>query len=85
MKIKVVFSNRDEILAAVVRALAVQAAGFQVVGGMNKNYLIANGFFLFDFESRAQINRFKTMVRDYVPANLQTNLKIEEDSKLPTT
>jgi hypothetical protein len=32
--IKVVFSNRDETLAAIIRALAVQAAGLEIVGGM---------------------------------------------------
>ena len=39
MTIKITFKIKDEILAAIVRALAVQAAGFQVVGGMNAKFL----------------------------------------------
>ncbi len=35
MSTKVIFSNRDEILGAIIRALAVQVAGFQVAKGMN--------------------------------------------------
>jgi len=63
---KVSIQNRDEILGAIVRALAVQVAGFQVVGGMNKEYLKRNGYYLFKF-SQEQFDRFKSLVNNYVP------------------
>src|SRR5271154_2481911 len=42
MTIKVILSGRDEILGAIVRALAVQVAGFQVARGMDGKYLKKN-------------------------------------------
>src|SRR5260221_12657047 len=61
--IKVTFSNKDEILAAIVRALAVQAAGFQVVGGLNKKYLETNGYYKFPFAGQDQAIRFQRLIR----------------------
>jgi hypothetical protein len=78
MKVKVTFSDRDEILGAVIRALAVQAAGFQVVGGMNSAYLATNGFYRFKFSNPGQTARFIALVRNYVPTTLQAKLSIEE-------
>jgi len=76
--IKVTFSNRDEILGAVVRALAVQAAGFQVVSGMNAEYLRQNGSYRFEF-SQDQLERFQIFVRDYVPDKLRQLIEITPD------
>ncbi len=73
---KVSIQNRDEILGAIVRALAVQVAGFQVVGGMNKEYLKQNGFYDFKF-SGVQVDRFRTLVNEYVPDKLSVLIKIE--------
>jgi len=72
---KVSFADRDEILGAIVRALAVQAAGFQVVGGMNAEYLKQNGFYLFSFSAN-QVDRFKGLIRDYVPDRFQPSIQI---------
>jgi hypothetical protein len=47
--IKVTFSDRDEILGAIVRALAVQVAGFQVARGMDGKYLKKKVSFASDF------------------------------------
>ncbi len=75
MTAKVTFSNPDEILGAIVRALAVQSAGFQAVGGMNKKYLQDNGYYRFEF-SQSQFERFKTLINDYVPSALRETLQI---------
>jgi len=80
MTIKVTFLNKDEILGAIVRALAVQVAGFQVVGGLNKNYLKANGFYPFIFANSSQVERFKSLIKCYVPSEFQASLQIAEDS-----
>lgn len=70
MIIKVTLLDRDEILGAIVRALAVQVAGFQIVGGMNRKYLEQNGYYRFRF-SMAQFDRFQGLVKDYVPERFQ--------------
>jgi hypothetical protein len=78
MAIKVTFLDRDEILGALVRALAVQAAGFQVVGGMNAEYLKQKGFYLFQL-SQPQADRFKSLVKSYIPDRLQELIQITDD------
>jgi hypothetical protein len=83
MTTKVTILNRDEILGAIIRALAVQAAGFQVVGGMNAEYLKQNGFYRFPFASLDQVERFKTLVKDYVPDRFHNSLQIAQDTKTP--
>ncbi len=75
MTTKVTISNRDEILGAIVRALAVQVAGFQIVGGMNKKYLQENGYYLFQF-SAPQLSRFQNLVEEYVPEKLTSLILI---------
>jgi hypothetical protein len=76
---KVSISNRDEILGAIVRALAVQAAGFQTVGGMNKLYLQEHGYYKFKFHAD-QFEKFKSLVNGYVPDRLLQQIQISEDS-----
>jgi hypothetical protein len=80
MKIKVTISDRDEILGAVVNALAAQVAGFQVIGRMNKLFLKNNGFYRFNFANSLQVDRFTTFIENYVPAHLQNRLTIIDDS-----
>lgn len=72
---RVEISNRDEILAAVVRALAVQVAGFQIVAGKTGASLTAHGYYDFDF-SPSQVHKFETLVHDYVPGNFLGQIKI---------
>ena len=76
---KVTVSNRDEILGAIVRALAFQAAGFQTVGGMNKQYLQEHGYYKFKFHTN-QFDKFKSLVKEYVPERFQQIIQIGEDS-----
>jgi hypothetical protein len=61
MTTKVIFSDRDEILAALVRAIAVQSGGFHMVGGMNKDFLHRHGFYRFGLDA-AQHSRFKNLI-----------------------
>jgi hypothetical protein len=77
---KVSIANRDEILGAIIRTLAVQAVGFQTVGGMNKRYLKDHGYYKFKF-STGQFEKFKSLVNGYVPDKLLQTIQITEDSK----
>lgn len=75
MSLKVTFSDRDEILGALVRALAVQAGGFQMASGMNGDYLKKNGFYRFPF-SKTQTDRFRTLIKNYLSPQFQDLLQI---------
>jgi len=77
---KVIFADRDEILAAVVRALAAKTAGFQIVAGMNDSYLRRHGCYVFNFSHQEQVDRFTALVNDYVPDRWRERLKIEANS-----
>ena len=76
---KITFQSKDEVLAAVIRALASKTAGNQVVGGMTDAYLHTNGFYRFDF-SHTQNEKFKGFVAKYVPQEFQNTLSISLDS-----
>jgi len=78
MSVKVMISDRDEILGAIVRALAVQAGGFHMVGGMNSNYLRRNGFYRFPL-SHDQSDKFRSLIKNYVPDRLQNLLQIADE------
>jgi hypothetical protein len=76
---KVTVSNRDEILGAILRALAVQSAGFQTVGGMNKQYLQDHGYYRFRFHTD-QFDRFKALVKSYIPDRFQQTVEITAEN-----
>jgi hypothetical protein len=78
--IKVVFSNRDETLAAIIRALAVQAAGLQIVEGMDWLYLRKKGYYRFEFASQIQVDRFTESVADYLQDRWRDTIRIIPDS-----
>ena len=77
MTVKVTFLKRNEILGAIVRAIAVQVADFQMVGGNNRSYLNRHGFYRFEFANSGQVIQFKSLIQSYVPTNLQSGLQIE--------
>jgi hypothetical protein len=60
MTIKVTFLSPDEVLASVIRALAVKSAGKQIVSGMTDAYLHENGCYRFGFINSTQANRPKS-------------------------
>jgi hypothetical protein len=76
---KVSISTRDEILGAIVRALAAQAAGVQTVRGMNKLYLQKHGYYKFKFDAD-QFEKFKFLVNGYVPDMFLQTIQIVENS-----
>jgi hypothetical protein len=78
VSVKVTLLDRDVILGAILRALAVQVAGFQVVGGMNREYLEQNGYYRFPF-SQVQFVKFQMLVKDYVPARFQLLIRMAEE------
>jgi hypothetical protein len=77
---KVVISNRDDILGSVILALATRSAGQQIAGGMTKGYLKENGFFVLRFANQDQVDRFRELVRDYVPIQMQDVITISPTS-----
>jgi hypothetical protein len=77
IKIKVTFSQRDEIVGAIVRALAVQCAGFQVVGGLKDNYLTKHGYYPMTFSNEGQLHNFSGLLDDYLPERFKSGIKIE--------
>ena len=77
---KIIFENRDEILAAIIRALAAKSAGNHIVSGMTDAYLRENGFYRFPFINQMQAEKFKRFVETYVPVKFQSTLKISTDS-----
>jgi len=78
MAVRVTFSDRDEILGAIVRAIAVQAGGFHMVGGMGGDYLRTNGFYKFPL-SPEQSTRFRGLIKNYVPNQFQNVLQITDE------
>ena len=78
--IKVVITNRDDILGSVILALATRSAGQQIAGGMTKEYLKMKGFFVLQFRYQSQIDRFTKFVGDYVPVEMQALIAISPDS-----
>jgi len=78
MGVKVKFSNRDEILGALVRALAVQAGGFPMATGLTGGYLKKNGFYRFDLDNH-QAGRFKTSLSNYLRPEHHGSLEIADD------
>jgi hypothetical protein len=83
--IKVVFSNRDEILGAIIRALAVQVAGFQMGRGMDGLYLRQNGYYRFEFANQTQVDRFTESVTAYLQDRWRNTIQIMPDSNQDTT
>ena len=65
-ELKVTIINKDKVLGAILRALAVETAGFQVVGGMNQKYLEEKGYYIFRFSSQSQVDSFRSIVHDYI-------------------
>jgi hypothetical protein len=80
MKIKVAFEDRDEVLGALVRALAVQVGGFQMGKGMDKAFLAENGYYEFDFATIAQTGRFQVLIDNYLEPKLRNKLAVKEIS-----
>ena len=65
-ELKVTIVNKDKVLGAILRAIAVETAGFPVVRGMNQKYLKEKGYYIFRFSSQSQVDSFRSIVDDYI-------------------
>ena len=72
---KVTFTKEDEVLAAIIRALAGKVAGYHIVAAMTDKHLHAHGYYTFNF-SDDQHNRFKRFIENYVPERFQSFVEI---------
>ncbi len=50
-----------------VKALAVEVAGFQAVSGTTKYYLQEHGHYIFHFQHMHQADEFRKVVAKYIP------------------
>jgi len=66
-QVKVVISGKDRKVGAMVKALAVEVAGFQAVKGTTKDFLRENGYYVFHFLHASQAEEFRQSVQDYIP------------------
>lgn len=65
--VKVEIAQGDRKVGAMVKALAVEVAGFQSVKGTTKEFLAENGFYVFHFPSELYAADFKKSVSKYLP------------------
>jgi hypothetical protein len=79
MNIRVTFSEKDMVLAAVIRALAFKIAGRSTTTGRTEDFLAEHGFYDYDF-SPGQLEKFKAFVRDYLPERWNKTLQITDVS-----
>ena len=66
-EVKVIIPERDRKVGAMVKALAVEVAGFQAVKGTTKDFLRKNGYYVFHFLHASQAEEFRRAVQDYIP------------------
>lgn len=77
---KVIILNKDDILGSVILALATRSAGQQIASGMTKDYLKLNGYFILKFRYRYQIDRFRGLIKEYIPKHMQSQIDIKPNS-----
>jgi hypothetical protein len=70
MKVSVSIKDKDRMVGAMVKALAVEVAGFQAVKGTTKDFLETNGFYEFTFPSLGSGNAFRSAVAKYIGHDL---------------
>lgn len=66
VEVKVFVTGKDKKAGALVKALAVEDAGFKSVSGARKDFLSSNGYYLFHFRRARQAEEFKKDVRNYL-------------------
>ncbi len=70
MIVSVEIKDRDRKIGAMVKALAVEVAGFAAVKGTKNEELDRLGAFDFDFPSEAKAIEFREAVARYLPGFL---------------
>lgn len=74
--VRVYIANKDRRVEAMVKALAVEIAGFTAVTGTKKEFLHNHGYYEFHFSYDYQAQDFREAVRGYIDSSL-TNVDIE--------
>ena len=64
--VRVTIEHKDRNVGAMVKALAVEVAGFESVTGATKEFLTAHGYYEFHFKTEAKAEEFRSLVRRYV-------------------
>lgn len=65
--VKVVIVGKDRKVGAMVKALAVEVAGFQTVSGTTKEFLLQNGHYVFHFSHPDKAQEFRRIIQEYIP------------------
>jgi hypothetical protein len=68
--VRVVIEGKDRKVGAMVKALAVEVSGFEAVTGTTKEFLLAHGFYEFQFGTSAKAHDFRRSVAHYLPGIL---------------
>ncbi len=67
MTVRILIEGCDRNVGAMVKALAVEVAGFQSVAGATKVFLQTHGYYEFAFPSGSHAEEFCLAVRRYLP------------------
>jgi hypothetical protein len=70
--VRVNIGNRDRRVGAMVKALAIEVAGFQAVKGTTKEFLQNHGYSEFEFPDDYQAQGFRETVSKYIKSDLAT-------------
>ena len=62
--------GKDKFVGAMVKAIAVQVAGYPAVSGASGDYLETTGYFEFPFPNPEAAERFRSTLRRYLPGCL---------------
>ena len=68
--VRVDITNSDKFVGAMVKALAVQVAGFRAVTGTTNEFLQSHGYYKFHFSNANQEKFFRETVSKYINKNL---------------
>lgn len=68
--VKIVIKDKDRKVGAMIKALAVEVAGFQAVGGSTKTFLKKQGYYIFHFPHDYQAQEFRKSVKTYISQDL---------------
>ena len=64
--VRVNIMNRDRRVGAMVKALAVEVAGFQAVKGTTEEFLHKHGYYEFEFSHNYQADDFRETISKYI-------------------
>jgi hypothetical protein len=68
--VKVIITDKDRNVGAMVKALAVEVSGFKAVSGTTKEYLNRNGHYVFHFPYAGDAEKFRLAISKYISTNL---------------